>query len=122
MMFLKTLLIDDLRDFRESRPATIARTSAAALAVLENHRDMEWDEIWLDHDLGTLPTGEVDSIMRVVDYLCERAFNDDPVVVKTIYVHTSNPAGGRQMMTSLERYGYNVRRVQAEIYFTMLGN
>lgn len=113
----KILLIDDLRNFRVPRATHVARTSADALKALEANVGVEWDEIWLDHDLGMLPEGWPDTIMRVVDYFCEQAFNDAPVLVKVIKIHTSNPVGARQMMTSLERFGYSVQRVQAEIFF-----
>jgi hypothetical protein len=112
------LLIDDLRDFRTVLPGqyvTIARTSAAALTILED-KDT-WDEIWLDHDLGELADGTVDDIMVIVDYLSERAFNDNPVNTPIIYVHSSNPVGVRQMVASLTRYGYNVRQQSPETVF-----
>jgi hypothetical protein len=119
MTTLKILLIDDLRFFRDLRNATVARTSAAALTILTSEPEFEWDEIWLDHDLGLLPEGWPDTIMRVVDYFCEQAFNNFPVKVGVIKIHTSNPVGAKQMITSLERFGYEVQRVQAEIYFTV---
>jgi hypothetical protein len=115
----RVLLIDDLRDFRQL-PAgvelTVARTSAEALEVLG--AATHWDEIWLDHDLGENEAG-VDSIMRVVDFLCEQAFNDQPVDVDRVRVHTSNPVGGQQMMLALQRYGYSVQRVNASDYLTV---
>jgi hypothetical protein len=112
------LLIDDLRDFRVVLPGhdvTIARTSAAALAILNEKSD--WDEVWLDHDLGLLADGTVDDIMVVVDYFSERAFNDNPVNTPVIYVHSSNPVGVRQMIASLNNYGYNARHQAPESVF-----
>jgi hypothetical protein len=103
------LLIDDLRDFRAILPGqrvTIARTSAAALTILEDK------DTW-----GELADGTVDDIMVIVDYLSERAFNDNPVNTPIIYVHSSNPVGVRQMVASLTRYGYNVRQQAPESVF-----
>jgi hypothetical protein len=113
----RTLLIDDLRGFRDDRPATIMRTSAAALEFYAENPDAEFDEIWLDHDLGLFPdTKQDDTIMRVVDYFCERAFVDDnPVKVGLFYIHTSNPRRDAMKM-SLERFGYPTKTVDAMGY------
>lgn len=114
----RILLVDDLRNFRapdESADTFIARTSRQGLDILE--REVKpWDEIWLDHDLGEVE-GQLDDIMRVVDYLCERAFNDEPVAVNVVYVHTSNAPGAGNMLRSLARFGYNAQRVAPEPYF-----
>jgi hypothetical protein len=109
------LLIDDLRDFLvpdTDAEITIARTSQQALDILAQRND--WDELWLDHDLG----GD-DTIMVVVDYLSEKAFLDEPVNVDMVFIHTSNPVGRKQMKLTLDRYGYNTRLVDAEQFFTV---
>ncbi|MFC9975979.1 cyclic-phosphate processing receiver domain-containing protein [Spirillospora sp. NPDC127200] len=51
--------VDDLR----SLPSTtrVARTSREGVLLLEEHRDRNIDELWLDHDLG-----EDDDILPVV--------------------------------------------------------
>lgn len=64
------------------------------------------DELWLDHDLGGDDTG-----MKVVDFLCEKAFHGTPIQIGMIFVHSQNPVGSDAMVRSLERYGYNVKRV-----------
>ena len=112
------LLIDDLRDFLTpdiQAELTIARTSQQALDVLAQKND--WDELWLDHDLG----GD-DTIMVIVDYLSEKAFFDEPVNVGLVFIHTSNPVGRKQMKLTLDRYGYNTRLVDAEQFFTVEEN
>jgi hypothetical protein len=109
------LLIDDLRDFLvldTDAEITIARNSQQALDILAQQND--WDELWLDHDLG----GD-DTIMVVVDYLSEKAFLDEPVNVDMVFIHTSNPVGRKQMKLTLDRYGYNTRLVDAEQFFTV---
>lgn len=120
------LIIDDLRHLKpevanklqhEGRTVIVARNSASGIAELQENKGISYEAIYLDHDLGEV-NGVVDSIMPVVDYLCEMAFNDTPVIVDTIYVHTSNPVGGKQMMLSLQRYGYNVKRIAPETIFT----
>lgn len=110
------LLIDDLRDFRsELTPSglTVARTSEAALNVLERR----WGQIWLDHDLGLKSDGTEDTVMPVVERMCELAFNNRPVDVEVVLVHTSNPAGASTIQKALEAYGYRAIRVNAPEYF-----
>lgn len=118
MECINTLLVDDCRNFVSTvgRKVTIARTSSEALSILETQQ--EWDEIFLDHDLG-MPNGKLDDVMPVVDFLCEQAFNGTPVSVQTIYVHTSNPAGARHIMSSLDRFAYPVRRIYAPDVFVV---
>ena len=120
------LIIDDLRNLQASveaelnasgTPFTIARNSSEGLNLLKSP-DASYNAIYLDHDLG-LVNGKIDTIMPVVDYLCELAYNLNPVKVETIYVHTSNPVGGNQMVQSLSRYGYNVVRIAPETIFTV---
>lgn len=112
------LLIDDLRNFRvalAARPHIVARTSEAGLEALRDLdvEEKHIDELWLDHDLG----GD-DTIMPVVDYLSERAFNERPLSIGRIFVHTQNSVGAKQMLASLTRYGYNAVRVPAGDYLT----
>lgn len=112
------LLIDDLRDFKDERDATVARTSEEGLEALMGNV-AGWDEVWFDHDLGVLDDGQVDSTMRIVDWLCEQAFNGNPTQIGVVYVHTSNPVGGTQIMRSLQNYGYNCVRVSAQEFMTV---
>lgn len=97
-----TLLVDDLRDFREPRSCLIARTSEAAIDLLEATPGVTYESIWLDHDLG----GD-DTTMPVVDYLIERAQEGRPVPVEVIYVHSSNPVGKRNIARALENYRHH---------------
>lgn len=115
------LLIDDLRIFRENPEngkVYTARTSAEAIKLLTQHPDMNWDEIWFDHDLGLVEQKE-DTTLPVADHMAERAFFENPVNVKTVIIHTSNPVGARILTTTMERYGYQTKRVQAEHFFTI---
>lgn len=74
-----------------------ARSSSHALQQLKQEQD--WDEIWLDHDLG----GD-DSTMPVVDYLVERAIFEHPVAVRQIIVHTANPVGRAKIVQTLQSH------------------
>lgn len=114
---MDVLLIDDLRDFRDGRESVIARNSVEALQVLQSGDS--WDEIWLDHDLGIVDIVGIDTVMKVVDFMCEQAYNGSPVKVDTVYVHTSNPVGAKNIMAGLTNYGYNCVRVNASDFFVV---
>jgi hypothetical protein len=101
------VVVDDLRSF--AFDAVYARTSAEALALLAQlHADgVAVDELWLDHDLG----GD-DTVVPVVDWLCERCVWDDPPAVGRVVVHTSNPVGASMIERTLQRW-FPVTRVDA---------
>lgn len=114
------LLVDDLRVFRrEDDPRYVslytARTSDDALKILQQS-PRKWVQIWLDHDLGMVD-GQEDTIMPVVDYLCESAYSGYPVPVELILVHTSNPVGRDRICKVLSNRGYNVMPVNAHEHF-----
>lgn len=110
------LLIDDLRDFRVTPKENliIARNSAEGMKALQTaHENREkFTSIWFDHDLG----GD-DTTMRIVDYMSEQGYNDTPVQVDQVYVHTSNRVGREQILRSLRNYGYPAVPVDANVYF-----
>lgn len=115
------LLIDDLRVFRKvdaEAELHVARNSAEALAILQANPDKHWDEVWFDHDLGTV-NDAIDTTLPVADHLAERAFFDNPVSIGTAYIHSSNPVGVRALTTTLQRYGYKTVRVQADEVFNI---
>lgn len=101
---MKVLVIDDLRVFPFD--ATYARTSAAALEVLEAPGG--WGQVWFDHDLG----GD-DTTIPVLDRLAELAHGGRPVRIDLAVVHTSNPPGRDVLRRTLTRWGYTVRVVDA---------
>jgi hypothetical protein len=98
--------IDDLRAL--PRATQIARTSHEGILLLEEHRNDEIDELWLDHDLG----GD-DSIMPVVTVLEEAAFDGRPFNIGMIFVHSANPSGAETVVRVLKRWDYRVRRATA---------
>lgn len=104
----RIMVIDDERYFGDMGGwTTYCRTSVMAIAQLRNHKNagLRINQLWLDHDLG-----DDDTIMPVVDELCEKAFNNDPYDIEVIYVHSMNPVGSIAMVKTLIRYGYNVVR------------
>jgi Cyclic-phosphate processing Receiver domain len=98
--------VDDLRAL--PRATRIARTSHEGVLLLEQHRNDEIDELWLDHDLG----GD-DSIMPVVTVLEEAAFDGRPFNIGMIFVHSANPSGAETVVRVLKRWDYRVRRATA---------
>ncbi len=106
------LVVDDIRRvgdvsyFADPPKVTHVETAEEGIAALT---EGEFDWLWLDHDLGRR-NGEIITIMPLVDWLCERAFNGDRVPITQIVVHSANPVGARTMMQVLERQGYKVGR------------
>jgi len=98
-----TVLVDDVRGFRDKRPALVARSSAGALDLLDELRDERIDDLWLDHDL----VGE-DTIRPVVELLVRLANEGTPQSVGQIHIHSSNVGAGHWMRLELHAAGYSV--------------
>lgn len=115
---LPSLLIDDLRHFLPGHNRTVqgtllARNSADGLTALS--RFEEFDEVWLDHDLG----GQ-DTIVPVIDMMAGSQFNPayyGRLRVRKVFVHTSNVVGRDMMVKVLRRAGFSVVAVQASDHF-----
>ncbi|MFG1994179.1 cyclic-phosphate processing receiver domain-containing protein [Actinoplanes sp. NPDC048988] len=103
---MTSVLIDDLRSFADGRPAMVARTSEAGVALLESLRGRHLTELWLDHDLG----GE-DTIWPVVELLERAAFDGEPFDIGVVYIHSANPPGVVKIRQALERWHYPVRAI-----------
>jgi hypothetical protein len=87
------LFLDDTRNPPDG-VWTIARTSAAAIAVLAGG-DVGY--MSLDHDLGGDDTG-----MRVVDWLDERIAAGDGFALPVWRIHSANPVGAARLRAALE--------------------
>ncbi|MEP7192241.1 MAG: cyclic-phosphate processing receiver domain-containing protein [Actinomycetota bacterium] len=103
-----TVLVDDVRDFKDQRPALVARSSSEALRLLDELDGKRIDDLWLDHDL----IGD-DTIAPVVDLLVYRAKTGSPLNVGQIHVHTANIGAGLKMDLVLRAAGYPVVRSYA---------
>lgn len=102
------LVIDDERSFVEKPDDTIviyARTSTDGLMEIQN---FVWDAIFLDHDLGGL-----DTIMPVVNKLCELAYIENKHCARKIFVHTANASVADTMVRTLNRYNCNAEKKDA---------
>ena len=98
-----TVLVDDVRGFKDERPALVARSSRQALALLEGLGGRRIDHLWLDHDLG----GE-DTIRPVIDLLVRLARTGSPLNVGLVHIHSANVGAGHWMRPELEGAGYAV--------------
>lgn len=89
----RILVVDDIREFEG---ATHAKTAADGIALLQSS---EWDEIWLDHDLGNqamLAVGAENTIWPTVEWLLANKITCD-----TIRIISFNPAGAHAMGMAL---------------------
>jgi len=100
-----TVLVDDVRGFKDQRSALIARSSQEALALLEGLGRQRIGDLWLDHDLG----GD-DTIRPVVDLMVHLAGTGSPLNVGLVHIHTANVGAGHWMRTELAAAGYPVVR------------
>ena len=117
MQIFDSVLIDDLRSFKEPKSGLILRSEETALSWVSllqpEDRIME---LWLDHDLGEDTSGNPTSIMRVVRKLEELVFLGSAPFIGKVFVHTSNPVGGNQIEAALGRH-FPTHRVYAGNYF-----
>jgi hypothetical protein len=95
-----TVLVDDVRSFRDGRECMIARTSASAVRLLRSLAPQRIDELWLDHDL----VGD-DTIWPVVELLITR-----PLEVGAVVVHAARSGPAMRVVAALRAAGYAVRR------------
>jgi hypothetical protein len=104
----RVLVIDDVRSF--SFPAVYARTVREAEPLLFAH---EWDEVWLDHDLGLLSAAP--TVMPLVNKMERLAYEGTVLPITTVFVHTANPVGRRNIIAALDRW-YTLVSVDANDY------
>ena len=104
-----TLLVDDVRSFKDGRPAEVARTAARAIEILRARRDERVAQLWLDHDLAGRNGTDV-TVMPVIEEIAVAAGRGEPYDIAVVYVHTSNPAGAVAIRAPLERVGICVVR------------
>ncbi len=96
-----TVLVDDVRSFRDGRPAQVARSSAEALVLLQRLVGVRIEHLWLDHDLG----GD-DTVWPVVHALEDAALAGRPWAVGMVHVHASGAGPGHRVLVSMRRAGY----------------
>ena len=100
-----TVLIDDVRCFRDRRTCRVARSSAAGVRLLAELADQHIDDLWLDHDLG----GD-DTIWPVIRLLETAWENGRPHDIATVHIHASGAGPAHRMGISLRRAQYRTVR------------
>ena len=108
-----TVLVDDVRGFKDQRPALVARSSPKALRLLDELEGERIDHLWLDHDLVGKET-----VDPVVDRLVHRARTGSPQNVGQIHIQTANIGAGYRMGLMLRAAGYPVVRSHALTMWT----
>ncbi len=100
-----TILIDDIRSFRDGRQALVARSSAEGVALLNGHHARRIEHLWLDHDLrGT------DTIWPVVHLLEDASLAGAPFDIGRVHVHAARSGPAQRIVVSMRRSGYPVER------------
>ncbi len=106
---MRTLLIDDDRDFLDGRPYTVLRSSDEAIEHFSNPdgslKNVSYDEVWLDYSLRGS-----DSIDPFVHFARKAAAAGTPLKVKLFVIHTSSWGGANLIKQILEAGKYKTRR------------
>jgi hypothetical protein len=80
---MAVLLLDDERSFKNGRRSFVARTVDMAIELTDPLDEL--DELWLDYVLaGWASTDEF------LYHLLKRKREGNPLVLKTVYIHTSS--------------------------------
>lgn len=67
---------------------------------------IDWDVIFLDHDLGIDDKGDFSDAIDFVKFMVEKN-----VKTKLVILHSMNPVGRENQLHLLKSYGYNVIEV-----------
>jgi len=113
---MRILVIDDMRQFKTEpvdAEVVYARTSREGLRTLRD--DKEWDQIYLDHDLGYDDHQGADTIRPVLAYIEEHS---EEFIRRPLFcVITSNGYAGDMMVRSLSVCGLSVQRLNPSRQF-----
>jgi hypothetical protein len=108
-----TVLIDDVRRFRDDRACLVARSSAAGVQLLNQLRAERIEHLWLDHDLV-----RDDTIWPVIRLLEDAALAGVPFDVGVAHIHASRSGPAHDMGIALRRAGYSTERCLDGAVFT----
>lgn len=96
----RTLAIDDRRIFEFE--CVYARTPESGFHHLFDPEG--WDEVWLDHDLGRGPNGDLIDIRMVIEPVEELASLGIMLPIGQFFVVTDNPSGRDWLMSALQQF------------------
>lgn len=106
---MKTILIDDERDFLDNREHTVFRNTGDAIDHFTNEDGSvsteHYDEVWLDFSLG-----RGDDIMKFTDFAIDAHRKGTPLNVSEFVIHTSSWSGANLIAHILDEVGYKHRR------------
>src|SRR4051794_27018929 len=91
-----TVLVDDVRSFRDGRPCLVARSSAAGVELLQRLAGTRIDHLWLDHDL----VGD-DTIWPVVRHLETAWETGQPYDIRLVHLHAASSLAAHRMGITL---------------------
>jgi hypothetical protein len=107
------VLMDDVRGFRDQRPALVACSSPEALQFLDELNGAPVDHLWLDHDLVGTDTVDPHPPAHPL-----RAKTGSAQNMGQIHIHTTNLSAGHRMGVVLRAPGYPVVRSDALTMWT----
>lgn len=105
-----TLLVDVERAFTDGRTCRTARTADHAITLLREFEYSSIDQLWIDYDLGWLPSSVPLTAQPVVDELVRAAASGTPYEIGEIRIHGRNARGTAKIKSELEDAGYRVVR------------
>lgn len=110
---ITTVLIDDVRRFRDARPCLTARSSVDGVALLHALHGQRIEHLWLDHDLS----GN-DDIWPVIRMLEDAFLAGEPFDRGVVHVHASRSGPAHRLGISMRRLGCAVERPTDPRIFT----
>ncbi len=106
---MRTLLIDDERDFLDGREYTVFRSSWEAIEHFQNEdesiADISYDEVWLDFSLSGS-----DCVDEFAKFARHAAVIGTPLKVGKFIIHTNSWGGANMLKGILEGAGYKTVR------------
>lgn len=105
-----TVLVDAERTFADGRHCRAARSADRAIALLHEYEYSRIDQLWLDYDLGWLPSSTPLTAQPVVDELVRAAADGRPYSIDEIRLHGRNTRGTAKVKAQLDEAGYRVVR------------
>lgn len=110
------VLYDDERVFKNKVDCTILRNNDEANKWLEAlDSNVVITQLWLDHDLGLVNKQKETTLSLVRELERRWVVNDNPILIDEVIVHTANPVGAKNIISSLNKY-YNVKKVDSSDY------
>lgn len=79
-----TVLVDDVRGFRDGQQCRIARSSSSGVLLLEELREERIEDLWLDHDLDG-----ADTIWPVIRHLETGYEEGRPYDLGLVHIHAA---------------------------------